>query len=56
MKRLTALCIALILFITPVFSMQVFAEPEPRSMFDYTDDILEDGSLIYYFEELILYE
>ena len=54
MKRLTALCIALILFITPVFSMQVFAEPEPRSMFDYTDDILEDGSLIYYFEELSL--
>ena len=54
MKRLTALCIALILFITPVFTMPVFAEPEPRSAFDYTDDILEDGSLIYYFEDLSL--
>ena len=47
MKRLLALLVALILFALPAFG-------EPRGPFDYTDDILEDGSLIYYFMDLSL--
>ena len=47
MKRLTALLIALVLLIMPVAA-------ETGSYFDYTDDILEDGSLIYYFQEVSL--
>ena len=47
MKKLIALLIALLL-------LGLSAAAEPMSYFDYTDDILEDGSLIYYFEDLSL--
>ena len=47
MKRLTALLLALLLLAPPALA-------EPMSYLDYTDDILEDGSPIYYFPELSL--
>lgn len=47
MKRLTALLLALLLLSLPAMA-------EPMSALDYTDDILEDGSPIYYFQELSL--
>ena len=47
MKRLTALFIALILMVIPVSATS-------GSYFDYTDDILENGDLIYYFQEMSL--
>ena len=49
MKRLIALLLALVLFL---FALPALAEP--MSYLDYTDDILEDGSPIYYFPELSL--
>lgn len=45
MKRLFALLLALALLALPAMA-------EPMSLLDYTDDILEDGSPIYYFQEL----
>lgn len=45
MKRLIALVIALML-------CAVCALAEPMSYFDYTDDIAENGDLIYYFPEM----
>lgn len=50
LKRLTALLTVLVLLISPVYA----ASTASGSYFDYTDDILEDGSLIYYFQELSL--
>lgn len=47
MKRLTALLLALLALALPALA-------EPMSLLDYTDDILEDGSPIYYFQELSL--
>ena len=47
MKQLTALLLALLLLALPALA-------EPMSLLDYTDDILEDGSPIYYFQELSL--
>lgn len=47
MKRMTALLLALLLLTLPALA-------EPSSLLDYTDDILEDGSPIYYFQELSL--
>lgn len=47
MKRLTALLLALLMLALPALA-------EPMSLLDYTDDILEDGSPIYYFQELSL--
>lgn len=47
MKRVFALLTALLILALPALA-------EPMSYFDYTDDILEDGSLIYYFPELSL--
>lgn len=47
MKRWIALLIALLL-------CAACALAEPMSALDYTDNILEDGSLIYYFQELSL--
>ena len=47
MKRLFTLLIALLLIALPALA-------EPMGPFDYTDDILEDGSLIYYFQDLSL--
>lgn len=46
MKRLIAL-IVLLLFALPALA-------EPMSAFDYTDNLLDDGSPIYYFEDLSL--
>ena len=45
MKRLLALIVALLLFALPALA-------EAMSPYDYNDDILEDGSPIYYFPEL----
>ena len=50
MKRFIALVLALVLLAFPVC-----AEPTPRSQFDYTDDILEDGTLVYYFQDMALH-
>ena len=36
------------------FALPAAAEPAPMGPFDYTDDLLEDGSPIYYFQELSL--
>ena len=47
MKRLTALLLALLALALPALA-------EPMALLDYTDDILEDGSPIYYFQELSL--
>ncbi|MBR6889633.1 MAG: hypothetical protein IKN05_01450 [Clostridia bacterium] len=47
MKKLLACLLALAIFALPALA-------EPRSYLDYTDDILEDGSPIYYFMELSL--
>ena len=47
MKRLIAVLLALVLIVMPVSA-------ETGSFFDYTDDILENGDLIYYFQELSL--
>ena len=47
MKRLIAVLLALVLIVMPVSA-------ETGSFFDYTDDILESGDLIYYFQELSL--
>ena len=47
MKRWIVLLLALMMFALPVSA-------EPMSTFDYTDNVLEDGSLIYYFLELSL--
>ena len=47
MKRLLATLLALLLFALP-------AHAEPMSWLDYTDDVLADGSPIYYFPELSL--
>ena len=47
MKRLLATLLALLLFALPALG-------EPMSWLDYTDDILADGSPIYYFRELSL--
>ena len=47
MKRMIALLAALVLFALPCVA-------EPATPFDYTDDILEDGSPIYYFQDLSL--
>lgn len=47
MKKLLACLLALVIFALPALA-------EPRSYLDYTDDVLEDGSLIYYFMELSL--
>jgi len=47
MKRIVALLLALLALALPALA-------EPMSTFDYTDDILEDGSLIYYFPEISL--
>ena len=47
MKRLTALLLALLALALPALA-------EPMALLDYTDDILEDGSSIYYFQELSL--
>lgn len=47
MKRIFALLIALVLIALPALA-------EPMSYLDYTDDLLEDGSPIYYFPELSL--
>lgn len=47
MKRLTALLLALLVLALPALA-------EPMALLDYTDDILEDGSPIYYFQELSL--
>ena len=47
MKRITAILLALMMF-------ALSALAEPMSLLDYTDDILEDGSPIYYFPELSL--
>lgn len=46
-RRLTAVLLSLLLFVLPVCA-------EAPSFFDYTDDILEDGTLIYYFQEMSL--
>ena len=46
MKRLIALAIVLMLCIQPAFAEQ--------DIFNYTDNVLEDGNLIYYFAELSL--
>ena len=46
-RRLTAILVSLLLFVLPVCA-------EAPSLFDYTDDILEDGTLIYYFQEMSL--
>ena len=48
MKRIVCLLLALLL------TLSVTALAEPYGPFDYTDDILEDGSLIYYFQDLSL--
>ena len=45
MKRMLALLVALLLIALPALA-------EPMSYLDYTDDILGDGSPIYYFPEL----
>jgi len=45
MKRILALALALLLVALPALA-------EPMSYLDYTDDVLEDGSPIYYFKEL----
>ena len=50
LKRLTALLVVLVLLVSPVYA----ASTTSGSYFDFTDDILEDGSLIYYFQELSL--
>ena len=47
MKKLLACLLALAIFALPALA-------EPRSYLDYTDDILDDGSPIYYFAELSL--
>ena len=47
MKKLLAIAIILML-------LGACALAEPMSYVDYTDDILEDGSLIYYFPEMSL--
>lgn len=47
MKRLTTLLLALLALALPALA-------EPMALLDYTDDILEDGSPIYYFQELSL--
>ena len=47
MKRLIAVLLALVLIVMPVSA-------QTGSFFDYTDDILENGDLIYYFQELSL--
>ena len=47
MKRMLALWITLVLLLTS-------AHAEPFALLDYTDDILDDGSPIYYFRELSL--
>lgn len=47
MKRLFALMLALLMLGLPALA-------EPMGLLDYTDDILEDGSPIYYFQELSL--
>ena len=47
MKRLFSLLIALLLIALPALA-------EPMSYLDYTDDLLPDGSPIYYFPELSL--
>ncbi len=47
MKRVTVLLLALLALALPALA-------EPMSLFDYADDILEDGSPIYYFQELSL--
>lgn len=47
MRRLIAIMAALLLLALPALA-------EPMSTFDYTDDILQDGSLIYYFPEISL--
>ena len=44
MRRLLALSLALLMFALPALA-------EPMSALDYTDDILGDGSPIYYFQE-----
>lgn len=44
MKRLIALMLVLLMLALPALA-------EPMSALDYTDDILEDGSPIYYFQE-----
>ncbi len=49
MKRLLAIFIALLLPALPAL-----AEAAPMGPFDYTDDILEDGTLVYYFQDLAL--
>ena len=49
MKRFLALLIALVLLISPVY-----ATSTTGSFFDFTDDILENGDLIYYFQEMSL--
>ena len=49
MKRILALLIALVLLISPVY-----ATSTTGSFFDFTDDILENGDLIYYFQEMSL--
>lgn len=51
MKKLTALLIALTI---ALMALGLSASAEPMSYSDYTDDILEDGSPIYYFPELSL--
>jgi len=47
MKRLTALLLALLALALPALA-------EPMALLDFTDDILEDGSPVYYFQELSL--
>ena len=47
MKRIFALMIALMLIALPALA-------DAMQPFDYTDDILEDGSLAYYFQDLML--
>ncbi len=47
MKRLIILLLTLFLITAPVLA-------DSSSIFDYTDDILEDGSPVYYFGELSL--
>lgn len=47
MKKMVALLLALLMLALPGLA-------EPMSLLDYTDDILEDGSPIYYFQELSL--
>ncbi|MBQ6504547.1 MAG: hypothetical protein IJI57_11610 [Flexilinea sp.] len=47
MKRLLLLIIAVLFITVPAFA-------DSRTPYDYTDDILEDGSPIYYFRDLSL--